>query len=144
MRDALLIGMALFIDVFLQGVLGLATFALQILPVIGQAAAMYAAAIGEIISATFGAALIIMLLFTGLFSWSAVMGGGILEMIPIINLFVPGWTLAVWRCIQKEKQAQKAKQQAAPTVMSAPEAPQPFAFEDIRAANDNQPYAQAA
>lgn len=147
MRNALVIGFAIFIDT-IQLLLGLGAFSLQVLPVVGQMAGVLAGALGDIISFVFGAAFIVTLIFTGMFSWGAVLGGSIAEMIPIADLFIPGWTLMAWRCVSVKKQEEArhaaAQQQASPAAPEQTTQAPPQAFDGIRAANDNTYGYQAA
>lgn len=140
MRGVFIIGFAVIID-FVQGMLGLSALALQVLPFVGQMAATIAAVLAEVIGFTFGAALILTLVFTGTFSWGAVMGGSLAEMIPLLDMLIPGWTLMALRCMHNKKMEERARRKAQVTQSSLPAPAAPArAFDGIRAANDNNLY----
>ena len=96
------------------------------------------------LSVTLGGALILALAWVGAFYPGTVITAFIGESIPLLDLF-PGWTLMTWRCLSNKKAEEKAAKikQGAPVTVQSVQAP-PQAFDGIRAANDNQSYAQQA
>jgi hypothetical protein len=108
---------------------------------VGAGASAFAIPIGAAVdvalSVALGSALVAALAFTGYFSFGAVMGGSLLEMLPLLDAIVPGWTLMAWRCVHNKRQEERAAMNT-PTTAQSVQAPVQ-AFDGIRPANDNTP-----
>lgn len=116
--------------------------------VVGAGASAFAVPLGMVVdvgmSVIFGGGLILLLAWLGMFYPGTMLGTFLGESIPFLDI-LPGWTLMTWRCIHRKNKAdKKAAQSKAPSAVAFQQPQTPLAFDGIRAANDNQPYAQAA
>lgn len=83
---------------------------------IGTGASAYAVPIGGavdmVLSFTFGAALIALLAFSGMFYPGIVVGSFIGESIPLFDAIFPGWTLMAWRCVRNKSREEAVRSKA--------------------------------
>ena len=104
MRGTLLIAFAVVTDI-LQGFFALAFIVMGAIPGVGIVTVPLGAGIDVTISITFGGALILMLVLSGMFYPGTILAAFVGESIPFLNV-LPGWTLMAWRCVSKKRAAE--------------------------------------